>query len=390
MNLQPIMINNRAPRRAMVPPPPYDRWLILALVCIVSIGLLMVTSASIETSDQQLHQPFYYFYRQLVYLVMGVVLGAVVIQFEIAVWEKISGTLLVGTLLLLALVLFPGIGHSVNGSMRWIGLGPIGIQVSEMAKLAMIVYMSSYLLRNNEEIQHKFIGFLKPMGVVAVVALLLLREPDFGATVVIVATTLGLMFFAGMSLRNFVLLLVVVLVGLAVVAISEPYRLLRLTSFMNPWANPFSSGYQLTQSLIAFGRGGWTGVGLGNSIQKLFYLPEAHTDFLFAVIAEEFGLLGMLVVIGLFAFLVLRIFAIGRRAQALGQHFAGFMAYGFGLWIAIQFSVSMGVNTGLLPTKGLTLPLMSYGGSSMLVNCITIALLFRIDYENRMLALGLR
>jgi cell division protein FtsW len=390
MNLQPIMINTRSPRRAMVPPPPYDRWLILTLVSIIGLGLLMIASASIETSDQQLHQPFYYFYRQSVYLIVGIVLGTVIIQFEIAVWEKISGVLLVGTMLMLALVLFPGIGHSVNGSARWIGLGPIGIQVSEMAKFAMIIYMASYLLRNNEEIQSKFIAFLKPMGIVAVVALLLLREPDFGATVVIVATTLGMMFFAGMSLRNFVLLLAAVLVGLAVIAISEPYRLLRLTSFLNPWANPFSSGYQLTQSLIAFGRGGWLGVGLGNSIQKLFYLPEAHTDFIFAVIAEELGLIGMLVVIGLFAFLVLRIFTIGRRAQKLGQHFAGFMAYGFGLWIAIQFSVSMGVNTGLLPTKGLTLPLMSYGGSSMLVNCITIAVLLRIDYENRMLALGLR
>jgi cell division protein FtsW len=199
-----------------------------------------------------------------------------------------------------------------------------------------------------------------------------------------------MMFLAGMRLRNFIFLLALVIGGLSFLAISAPYRLLRLTSFLNPWAHPFNSGYQLTQSLIAFGRGGWFGVGLGNSIQKLFYLPEAHTDFLFAVIAEELGLLGIFAVISLFTFLVIKIFLIGRQAQRLGRHFAGYMAYGFGLWFAIQFTVNMGVNSGLLPTKGLTLPLMSYGGSSMLINCITIAVLLRIDYENRMLSVGLR
>jgi cell division protein FtsW len=391
MKLRPVMTNHKiSPRRAMVPPAPYDKWFILTIVTIVMLGLLMVASASIEVSDQQLHQPFYYFYKQLVYLILGLVLGSIIIQFEISWWEKISGPLLVAAMFFLALVLFPGIGHSVNGSMRWIGLGPIGIQVSEVAKFAVIVYMASYLLRCNREIKTNLSGFLKPMAIVAVIAILLLREPDFGATVVIVATTLGMMFLAGMSLRHYLGLFILVLIGLGVLAISEPYRLLRLTSFLNPWANPFSSGYQLTQSLIAFGRGGWLGVGLGKSVQKLFYLPEAHTDFLFAVIAEELGLIGMLLVIGLFTFLVIRIFLIGKRSQQLGLHFAGFMAYGFGLWIAIQFAVSMGVNTGLLPTKGLTLPLMSYGGSSMLVNCITIAVLLRIDYENRMTALGLR
>ena len=390
MKLQPAMLNRAGPRRMMEPPALFDRWFILSLLIIVCFGLLMVASASIVISDQQLHQPFYYFYRQLIYLVMGLMLGIGVFQLEIAFWEKISSPLLLGVMLLLALVLFPGIGHSVNGSMRWIGLGFIGIQVSEMAKFAMIVYMASYLLRHNREIKTDLSGFLKPMAVVSVVALLLLREPDFGATVVIVATTLSMMFLAGMSLRLFVALLVLVLVGMAAIAISEPYRLLRLTSFLNPWANPYSSGYQLTQSLIAFGRGGWMGVGLGNSVQKLFYLPEAHTDFLFAVIAEEFGFVGILTVIALFCFMVIRILLIGKRAQGLGQHFAAFMAYGFGLWIAIQFAVSMGVNTGLLPTKGLTLPFMSYGGSSMLVNCITIAVLLRIDYENRQLALGFR
>lgn len=379
-----------APRRTMVPPPPYDLWFVVALVALVGLGLLMDASASIGVSDQQLHQPFYYFYRQMIYLTLGVGLGSIVVQFEIAWWEKIGGTLLVGTLLLLALVLIPGIGHSVNGSTRWIGLGFMTVQASEIAKFAIVIYMAGYLLRCNAEIQDTLSGFLKPMGLLSVMFVLLLKEPDFGAAVVIMVTALGMMFLAGMRLRHFIILLVIALIGASILAISAPYRMQRLTSFLNPWANPFNSGYQLTQSLIAFGRGGWFGVGLGKSIQKLFYLPEAHTDFLFAVIAEELGLVGMLVVMFLFAFLVMRIFLIGRQAQRLHQHFAGFIAYGFGLWLAIQFAVSIGVNSGILPTKGLTLPLMSYGGSSMLVNCITIAMILRIDYENRMMALGLR
>jgi cell division protein FtsW len=390
MKLQPVMLNPGASRRIMTPPPPYDRWFIVTVLALLGLGLLMVASASIVVSDHQLHQPFYFFYKQLIFIIFGFVIGTVVVQFEIEFWEKIGGMLLLGTMFLLALVLFPGVGHSVNGSMRWISLGFIGIQVSDIAKFAVVVYMAGYLLRYNADIKVTFLGFLKPMGLLGVILLLLLKEPDFGAAVVIMATALGMMFLAGMRLRNFIVLMALVLTGLAIIAVSAPYRLLRLTSFMNPWAHPFNSGYQLTQSLIAFGRGGWFGVGIGKSIQKLFYLPEAHTDFLFAVIAEELGLVGMLVVMGLFAFLVVRIFMIGRQAQRLGQHFSGFLAYGFGLWIAIQFAVSMGVNSGLLPTKGLTLPFMSYGGSSMLVNCITIAVLLRIDYENRMLSVGLR
>jgi cell division protein FtsW len=390
MKLQPVLINNGASRRVMTPPLPYDLWLIATILCLLGFGLLMVASASIVVSDHQLHQPFYFLYKQLIYLVAGALLGSIVVQFEIEFWEKTAGILLVSAMVLLALVLFPGIGHSVNGSTRWIGLGFIGIQVSELANTAVVIYMASYLYRYNADIKINFLGFLKPMGVLIVISALLMREPDFGAAVVIITTALGMMFLAGMRLRYFLLLLAMVVGLLSVLAISAPYRLLRLTSFMNPWAHPFNSGYQLTQSLIAFGRGGWFGVGLGNSIQKLFYLPEAHTDFLFAVIAEELGLLGVIAVISLFTFLIAKIFLIGRQAQKLGQHFAGYMAYGFGLWFVIQFVVSMGVNSGLLPTKGLTLPLMSYGGSSMLVNCITIAILLRIDYENRMLSVGLR
>lgn len=384
------MLKSYSPRRAMIPPAPYDRWLIAIVLSLVGLGLLMVASASIETSDYQLHQPFYYFYKQAIYLVLGVLIGAIVVQLEVAQWEKWGGILLLITLGMLALVLLPGIGHAVNGSVRWLGVGPFRIQVSELAKFVMVIYMAGYLIRRHDEIETRFVGFAKPMGVLSIVAILLLKEPDFGATSVIVATALGMMFIAGMRLRHFIFLLIAVLILLSVIAISEPYRLQRLTTFMNPWAHPFNSGYQLTQSLIAFGRGGWFGVGLGKSIQKLFYLPEAHTDFLFAVIAEELGLVGMIVVIILFTCLVLRILYIGRQAQRLEQHFAGYVAYGFAFWIAIQFMVSIGVNSGVLPTKGLTLPLVSYGGSSMIINCIVIALLLRIDYENRMILLGLR
>jgi len=384
------MLNRTTMRRQMSPPMPYDKWLFWAVALLAVVGLLMVASASIVISDQQLHQPFYYFYRQLMGLVLGVLVGSIVVQFSIADWEKIAGVLLVVTLLLLALVLLPGIGHAVNGSARWIGYGPFHIQISEIAKFVIVVYMACYLVHNNHAIRTELSTFLKPLGLLGVMALLLLCEPDFGATVVITTTVLGMMFLAGMRLQHFLLLFLSVLVVFIVLAISEPYRVARLTAFLNPWANPFNSGYQLTQSLIAFGRGGWLGVGLGKSIQKLNYLPEAHTDFLFAVIAEELGLIGVLIVIALFTFLVLRIFWIGKQAQSLGRPVAGYMAYGFGMWIAIQFMVSIGVNSGILPTKGLTLPLVSYGGSSLLINCIAIAVILRIDYENRMYLIGLR
>jgi len=379
-----------ATRPGIAAPALYDKWLILAIISIVIIGLLMMTSASIVISDKLLHQPFYFLFKQLIFLTLGVLLGGVVMQVEIAYWEKIGWFLLLGVLLLLSLVLIPGIGHSANGSARWIGYGPLTFQVSELTKISIVIYMAGYLERRNLEIQTRLSGFIKPMAILGTLSVLLLKEPDFGATVVITTTVLGMMFLAGMRLRHFVVLFSFIIAALGVVAISAPYRLVRLTTFLDPWARPFDTGYQLTQSLIAFGRGGWFGVGLGNSIQKMFYLPEAHTDFLFAVIAEELGLLGMVVVIGLFLLLVTRIFIIGQKAQCLGKHFAGFLAYGLGIWIAIQFIVSIGVNTGLLPTKGLTLPLMSYGGSSVLVNCLVIAILLRIDHENRLTVLGIK
>lgn len=375
---------------APVVPALHDKWFIFAVICIVIIGLLMMTSASIVISDRQMHQPFYFLFKQLIFLTLGVLLGTVVMQIDTAIWEKWGMHLLVAVMLMLALVLIPGIGHSANGSARWIGFGSFTFQVSELAKFIVVIYMAGYMERHNHEVRNQLSGFIKPMLIVGSLAVLLLREPDFGATVVVTATTLGLMFLAGMRLRHFLALFSLVIGGLAVIAISAPYRLARLTSFLNPWERPFDTGYQLTQSLIAFGRGGWFGVGLGKSIQKMFYLPEAHTDFLFAVIAEEWGLFGMLVVISLFLLLVVRIFIIGRTAHLLQRSYAGFLAYGFGLWLAIQFTVSIGVNSGLLPTKGLTLPMMSYGGSSVLVNCIVIAVLLRIDHENRLTQLGVR
>lgn len=362
----------------------YDKWFVFAIFCIVIVGLLMMTSASIVVSDKQIHQPFYFLFKQLVFLTLGVFLGGLIIQIEIIQWEKYGGYLLLGVMFLLALVIIPGIGHKVNGSARWLGIGPLGFQVSELAKFAVVIYIAGYLIRRNNELQSQLSGFLKPMLILTTLTILLLKEPDFGATVVVISTALGMMFLAGMRLRDFVALLVLAMSTLGLIAISAPYRLIRLTSFMNPWERPFDSGYQLTQSLIAFGRGGFLGVGLGKSVQKMFYLPEAHTDFLFAVIAEELGLIGMVVVMALFLLLAIRVFLIGRTAQRLNRHFAGFVAYGFGLWIVIQFIVSIGVNSGLFPTKGLTLPLMSYGGSSILVNCIMIAVLLRIDHENRL------
>lgn len=377
-------------RSAALPPAPFDKWFVVVLIAVVCFGLLMMTSASIVISDKQLHQPFYYLIKQLIYLTIGVAIGSFIVKIEIATWEKLSGYLLLAVMFALALVLIPGLGHSVNGSSRWIGIGPLGFQVSELTKFAIVVYMAGYLVRRHDEIQTQLSGFIKPMAVLGLVAALLLKEPDFGATVVVTATALGMMFLGGMRLKHFAVLFSGVLGLMVLIAIAAPYRVARLTTFLNPWERPFDTGYQLTQSLIAFGRGGWFGVGLGKSIQKMFYLPEAHTDFLFAVIAEELGVVGMLCVMGLFFLLVLRIFKMGRSAQRQGLHFAGLMAYGFGIWIAIQFVVSIGVNSGILPTKGLTLPLMSYGGSSVLVNCFVMAVLLRIDHENRLTELGLR
>ncbi len=363
-----------------------DRWLVFPAAALILYGLVMVASASIAVSAAKLHQPFYYFYHQLFYMMLGIVLAVVIFQVETSFWEKTGTVLLAGVMLLLALVLLPGLGHVVNGSARWVKIGPLAFQVSELAKLTVIIYMAGYLYRHPPETITAPLHFLKPLGLLGVVTVLLLKEPDFGAAAVILVTTLGMMFLAGMRLRYFLLIFLVVIAALSLLAVAAPYRMARLTGFLNPFADPYGAGYQLSQSLIAFGRGGWFGLGLGQGIQKLFYLPEAHTDFLFAVIAEELGLIGLFILIALFIMLIVRFFLIGRRAQLLDRHFAGLLAYGLGLWFAIQFIVSVGVNCGILPTKGLTLPLVSYGGSSMVVNFAALAFMLRIEYENRLAA----
>lgn len=360
-----------------------DRWLLLGVLPLLAIGLVMVASASMVISDRQFGMPFHYLIRQTIYLIMSFILALIVMQISIERWRQWSGYLLLVSMVLLAFVLVPGVSHTVNGSSRWLNLGFISFQVSELAKFSVIAYLASYLVRHLDEVRTRVSGFAKPLLLIGVVAVLLLLEPDFGATTVIFATALGMMFLAGVRLWQFGVLLAAGVSGMAFIAISSPYRLERLTTFLNPWANQFNSGYQLTQSLIAFGRGGVFGVGLGNSIQKLFYLPEAHTDFLFAVMAEELGLIGCLIVIALFILVVARAIMIGREAYQRGQLFSAFIAYGLGIWLAIQTLISIGVNCGMLPTKGLTLPFMSYGGSSILINGVMVAILLRVSYESK-------
>ncbi|WP_028388178.1 putative lipid II flippase FtsW [Legionella fairfieldensis] len=368
----------------------YDKWLMGAVLALLIIGLMMVASSSVVISTKYYHQPFHFLIRQICYLIVGFFIAIIVMRIDSSVWEKISMPLLLVCLFMLLIVLIPGIGRSVNGSRRWLAFGPIGIQVSELAKMTMIFYVAGYLVRRQAHVQQSIFGFIKPMIILGLVTILLLQEPDFGATVVITGTVMAMLFLAGVKLRYYAGLMVVVSAGLAIIAVSSPYRVARLTAFLDPWADQFNSGYQLTQSLIAFGRGGWLGTGLGESVQKMFYLPEAHTDFLFAVLAEELGLLGVLLVLILYSILVIRGLTIGFIAYSQERLFAAFTAYGLTFWLGLQAAINMGVNSGLLPTKGLTLPMLSYGGASIVINCVVIALLLRIDHENRWQALGLR
>lgn len=368
----------------------YDRWLIVAVLGLVVLGLMMVASSSVMISTKYYHQPFHFLLRQAIYLFVGFVMAVLVMRIDSSVWERYSVFFLFMCLVMLVLVLIPGLGRVVNGSRRWLMLGPIGIQVSELAKISMILYVSGYLVRQQEQVRQDIMGFIKPMLILMVMAMLLLQEPDFGATVVIVVTVMAMLFLIGVKLRYYIGLLILVGLSMICLAISSPYRMARLTAFLNPWADQFNSGYQLTQSLIAFGRGGWFGVGLGASVQKMFYLPESYTDFIFAVLAEEFGLLGILFVLLLYCVIIWRGFVIGYCAYCgEKRQFAAFAAYGITVWLGLQAVINMGVNVGLLPTKGLTLPFLSYGGASLIVNCVVVALLLRIDHENRWQALGL-
>ncbi|HKJ10613.1 MAG TPA: putative lipid II flippase FtsW [Gammaproteobacteria bacterium] len=360
-----------------------DGRLVGVVLALLGLGLVMVTSSSMTIADRHTGNPFYYTVRQGIYMLVGVSLALAIMRVRLVHWQRASMVGLFLALALLLVVLVPGVGRNINGSTRWIGFGPINLQVSEPAKLLLMIYLAGYLVRRGEEVRSQASGFLKPLAVIGVACVLLLMEPDFGTAVVLLATALAMMFLGGVRWWQFALLVGGALLVLSVLAVSSPYRLQRLTTFLNPWADPFSSGFQLTQSLIAFGRGGWFGVGLGNSIQKLFYLPEAHTDFLMAVLAEELGLAGVLSVIAMYAYLVWKAFAIGAVAERVGDAFGAYLSYGIGTWLGLQSSINMGVNMGLLPTKGLTLPLLSYGGSSLITTCVAVALLLRVDYESR-------
>ena len=361
----------------------YDMWLLTAIIFLIGLGLLMVASSSVTVADRQFQDPLYYFWRQSTAVFIGVCLSLIILRIPMQVWEKLSGFLLIVAIVLLTLVLIPGIGYEVNGSMRWIRFWPFSIQASEPAKFCVIAYMAGYLVRRGDEVRSTFSGFIKPILVLILISGLLLMEPDYGASVVMFITVLGMMFMGGVPLSRFFSWMLVAIAALVSLAILSPYRMQRLISFVDPWQDPFNTGFQLTQALIAFGRGDWFGVGLGSSIQKLFYLPEAHTDFVFAVLAEELGLFGSLLVILLFCFLVWRAFVIAQVAEAGGKLFASHFANGIGLIIGIQAFINIGVNMGVLPTKGLTLPLLSYGGNSIIVTCVLLAVLLRIELENR-------
>jgi cell division protein FtsW len=359
----------------------YDLGLILAAIALASVGIVMVASSSIAVADGAHVGPFYYLARHLVFLALGVVACGVLARTELAWIERNAVPFLLIGFVLLLLVFVPGIGYRVNGARRWIHLGISGFQSVEAVKLFLIVYLASYLVRHREKVQGSFFGVIKPLAIAVLVAGLLLAQPDFGSATLLLAVTLGMVWLGGARFSNLAALGLLALPAIGWAAFSSDYRVKRLTSFLDPWADPFNDGYQLTQALIAIGRGEWFGVGLGGSVQKLFYLPEAHTDFILSVIAEELGFAGIVLVLALFAWLVGRGFQVGLRAVERGQRFAGYCAFGVSLTIALQALVSIGVNLGVLPTKGLTLPLISSGGSSVMMTCAAIGLLIRVSYE---------
>ena len=360
-----------------------DTTLLMFAGLILVIGLVMVASASISLADKTTGNPFYYLARQLVFTAVGGGLGLLMYLLPLSWWQRSGYLLLMLAFALLVMVLVPGIGRHVNGSIRWVVMGPFRLQVSEPARLLIFIYLAGYIVRRGEELISGITGFLKPMLLIGFAGILLLMEPDFGATLVLTATAMAMLFLGGARLRDFALCAVVGALAFGILVLTSPYRLARLTGFLDPWQDPFSSGFQLTQSLIAIGQGQWFGVGLGESVQKLFYLPEAHTDFVFAVTAEEFGLMGSLAIIGLYLLLTWRAILLARRAAKRELLFGAYLAYGIGIWIGLQAFINVGVNMGVLPTKGLTLPLMSYGGSSLIVSCAAIGLLMRVDKESR-------
>jgi len=374
------------------PPVQYDHALLWSGVLLLALGLVMVYSSSIaiaEASRATGQQPTYYLLRHALFLALSLLLATVAFQFPLRFWQQAAPYLFLCGAGLLALVLVPGVGREVNGSQRWLSLYLFNLQPSELMKLFVVLYAADYTVRKAAYMHSVSKGFLPLFTVMLVIGWLLLREPDFGALAVISVIAMGVLFLGGLTWRLFAILLVTLVAGLLLLVWVSPYRMQRVTGFMDPWADPYGKGYQLSHALIAFGRGEWLGVGLGGSVEKLFYLPEAHTDFLLAVIAEELGFAGVAAVIVLFAYLVMRAFAIGRQAAALERHFPALVSHGIGLWIGVQAIINMGVNMGVLPTKGLTLPLVSFGGSGIVANCCALAVLLRVDWENRQLMRGL-
>jgi cell division protein FtsW len=371
----------------------YDESVVWTALLLLTLGLVMVYSASIATSESARFtggQASWYLARHAAFLAASVVAAAVAFQVPLRAWQRAAPWLFVAGVVLLALVLVPGIGREVNGARRWLPLGFVNLQPSELMKVVVVLYAADYTVRKHA-LMHSFRRGLLPMlAVMLVVGWLLLREPDFGAFVVICAIAMGTLFLGGMNGKWFAGLVGLAAAGFAVLVVSSPYRIQRIFGFMDPWADAFGRGYQLSHSLIAFGRGEWLGVGLGGSVEKLHYLPEAHTDFLLAVIGEELGFVGVAVVVALFAWLCLRAFAIGRRAALLERSFGALVAQGIAVWFGVQAFINMGVNLGVLPTKGLTLPFMSFGGSALLANCVALAILLRVDCENRALMGGQR
>ena len=376
----------------------YDATLVWAALLLLALGLVMVYSASIaiaETSAFTGYHPWYFLARQGVFVAAGLGAAAVAYQIPLRAWRVLAPYLfLIGAVLLVA-VLIPGVGRAINGSKRWLSLGMVNLQPSEFMKLFVVLYAASYavrkaaLLHAQQPLRQTLVrGFLPLLAVMTAVGALLLHEPDFGACVVIVAIAFGILFLGGLDWRLLIGLGALLPIALWVMIRAAPYRLQRFTGFLDPWADAYGKGYQLSHSLIAFGRGEWFGVGLGASVEKLLYLPEAHTDFLLAVLAEELGFVGVALVIGLFAWLLIRAYAIGRQAARLERPFAALVAHGIGIWLGVQVFINIGVNMGVLPTKGLTLPLLSFGGSGIVANCIALAILLRVDYENRRLLRG--
>ena len=369
----------------------FDQALVWSVVLLLSIGLIMIYSASITIAEAQFgaDRAGYYLLRHSAYLAVGLLLGLVTFQVPMRIWQKYVTYFFMISVLMLALVLVPGIGHEVNGSQRWISLYVVNIQPSEFVKLFMVLYTADYVSRKAGDLNSFLKGFLPITVVLSIVGFLLLLEPDFGAFFVVTTLVMSILFLGGVSLKIFIALIGILAIGLYELILSSEYRMARVVAFLDPWADPYGKGYQLSHALIAFGRGEWLGVGLGGSVEKLFYLPEAHTDFLLSVLAEELGFAGVAAVIVLFIWLIMRAFIIGRLAAKLGNPFSALVAQGIGIWIGVQALINMGVNMGVLPTKGLTLPLLSFGGSSITANCIALAVILRIDWENRQQLRGL-